>query len=51
MVESVVQQGYQQMKIEEIRVPAWREAARESQPAGTVIFAKKLRAERVLKPL
>lgn len=51
MVKSVVQQGYQQMKIEEIRVPAWREAARKSQPAGTVIFAKKLRAERVLKPL
>lgn len=51
MVESVVQQGYRQMKIEEIKVPAWREAARESQPAGTVIFAKKLRAERVLKPL
>ena len=51
MVESVVQQGYQQMKIEEIKVPAWREAARESQPAGTAIFAKRLRAERVLKPL
>lgn len=51
MVESVSQQGYRQMKIEEIKVPAWREAARESQPAGTVIFAKKLRAERVLKPL
>jgi len=51
MVESVVQQGYRQMKIEEIKVPAWREAARESQPAGTLIFAKKLRAERVLKPL
>lgn len=37
--------------LEEIKVPAWREAARESQPEGTVIYAKKLRAERVLKPL
>jgi len=51
MVESLLQQGYQPMKIEEIKVPAWREAARESRPAGTAIFAKKLRAERVLKPL
>ncbi|MCZ2099000.1 MAG: dephospho-CoA kinase [Chloroflexota bacterium] len=51
MVESLLQQGYQHMKIEEIKVPAWREAARESRPAGTAIFAKKLRAERVLKPL
>lgn len=51
MVESLLQQGYQLMKIEEIKVPAWREAARESRPAGTAIFAKKLRAERVLKPL
>lgn len=51
MVESLLQQGYQQMKIEEIKVPAWREAARESRPVGTEIFAKKLRAERVLKPL
>lgn len=51
MVESLLQQGYQQMKIEEIKVPAWREAVRESQPVGTAIFAKKLRAERVLKPL
>jgi len=51
MVEALLAQGYQQMKIEEIRIPAWREAARESRPAGTVIFAKQLRAERVRKPL
>ncbi len=37
--------------LEQIKVPAWREAARESQPQGTEIYAKKLRAERVLKPL
>ncbi len=43
--------GYEKQVVEEIKVPAWREAIRESQPDGTVIYAKKLRAERVLKPL
>jgi dephospho-CoA kinase len=43
--------GYQHRALDEIKVPAWREAARESQPPNTHIFAKKLRAERVLKPL
>lgn len=43
--------GYQKMELDQIKVPAWREAAEESQPSGTYIFAKRLRAERVLKPL
>jgi hypothetical protein len=43
--------GYQRMELDAIKVPAWREAAEESQPPNTFIFAKKLRAERVLKPL
>ena len=43
--------GYQKMELDQIKVPAWREAAEESQPIGTNIFAKRLRAERVLKPL
>ena len=34
-----------------VTVPAWREAAAESQPPNTQILSKKLRAERVLKPL
>ena len=42
---------YAPKTLEQIKVPAWREAARESQPEGTEIYAKKLRAERVLKPL
>jgi len=42
---------YQHKPLEEIKVPAWREAAREARPEGYEIFAKKLRAERVLKPL
>jgi dephospho-CoA kinase len=45
------QAGYEKREIEEIKVPAWREAAREARPDGYSIYAKKLRAERVLKPL
>ncbi len=44
-------QGYEPRLLDQIKVPAWREAARESQPAGTRILAKQLRRERVLKPL
>lgn len=43
--------GYTHTELDEIKVPAWREAAAESQPDGARILAKKLRAERVLKPL
>lgn len=37
--------------IKEIKFPAWREAVRSSQPAGTLILFKKLREERVLTPI
>jgi hypothetical protein len=43
--------GYEARELEDIKVPAWREAARDSRPEGSLIYAKKLRAERVLKPL
>ncbi|MBX3081295.1 MAG: dephospho-CoA kinase [Anaerolineae bacterium] len=42
---------YQKMELDTIKVPAWREAAEEAQPPNSMLFAKKLRAERVLKPL
>jgi dephospho-CoA kinase len=42
---------YQKMELDAIKVPAWREAAEESQPPNAALYAKKLRAERVLKPL
>lgn len=51
MVQALTQQGYEAQRLEQIKVPAWREAAREARPAGSQIFGKKLRAERVLKPL
>lgn len=51
MAQVLTQEGYEAQQIDEIKVPAWREAAREARPDGSAIFAKKLRAERVLKPL
>ena len=51
MIQAFVDQGYEMTTLESIKVPAWREAATESQPPNTQILTKKLRAERVLKPL
>ena len=51
LTQAFVDQGYEKVSIESIKVPAWREAAMESQPSNTQILTKKLRAERVLKPL
>jgi dephospho-CoA kinase len=51
MVQVLFQQGYEAQELEDVKVPAWREAAREARPNGSKMFAKKLRAERVLKPL
>ncbi len=52
MIQAFLDEGYVQQELEDIKVPAWREAAREARPDGQhTIFAKKLRAERVLKPL
>lgn len=51
LVTAFTSNGYIHTELDEIKVPAWREAAAESQPKDTRILAKKLRAERVLKPL
>lgn len=51
VIDTFTGMEYMPRTLDQIKVPAWREAARESQPEGTMIYAKKLRAERVLKPL
>lgn len=51
LVQTLLTSGYERIELEAIQVPAWREAAQESQPPNTQIFAKKLRPDRVLKPL
>ncbi len=44
--------GFQERRIEELTVPAWQEAARESRPPGqSVMLFKQLRVDRVLQPL
>jgi dephospho-CoA kinase len=51
VLEAFANMGYAEQELDQIKVPAWREAARESRPEDSVIYAKKLRSERVLKPL
>ncbi|MBW8011488.1 MAG: dephospho-CoA kinase [Chloroflexi bacterium] len=43
--------GYETRPIQELRVSAWQEAAREMQSDQTVMLFKQLRVDRVLKPL
>ncbi len=50
-IKAFIAQGYEHKEIAEIKVPAWRESAQSAKPDGAEIYAKKLRAERVLKPL
>jgi dephospho-CoA kinase len=43
--------GYEQTAINDIKVPAWREAVQEVYQDGMTIFTKRLRKDRVLKPI
>lgn len=43
--------GYAPLAPEKLGVDAWREAAKESMPAGTGMLWKKLREDRVLRPV
>ena len=52
LIGSFEQKGYEIMSVEQIKIPAWREAVQEIvvQQKGAVILAKKL-GDRVLKPI
>lgn len=43
--------GYEERTPADLRVPDWREAAEESAPPGATMVFKRLRADRVLKPI
>ena len=43
--------GYERRAPETLGVLAWQEAAQESMPAGSVLFFKQLRVDRVLRPI
>lgn len=48
---AVVAEGYEPREISDLKVTDWREAAQESAPPDSYLLAKKLREDRVLKPL
>ncbi len=50
-VQSFARTGYEATTMEQIRVPAWREAVRDSVETNPRILSKKLRADRVMKPI
>ncbi len=50
-VQSFARTGYEATTMEQIRVPAWREAVRDSVESNPRILSKKLRADRVMKPI
>ncbi len=43
--------GYRPSTIENLRVPVWMEAARESMPPDTYLLFKQLREDRILRPI
>ena len=43
--------GYERRTPQSLGVQAWTDAALESQPAGTVLFFKQLRQDRILRPI
>ena len=50
-VQSFARTGYEATSMEQIRIPAWREAVRELVTGNQRILSKKLRADRVMKPI
>jgi dephospho-CoA kinase len=51
MRRAVLTSGYDPQSPIDLNVPDWREAAEETQPADTYLVVKRLRADRVLKPV
>jgi dephospho-CoA kinase len=43
--------GYERRTPQTLEVQAWQEAARDSMPAGSTLYFKKLRQDRVLRPI
>ncbi len=43
--------GYEPRSIDQLDVRAWQDAARESMPDGTILMFKRLREDRVLRPV
>lgn len=50
-IELFVKAGYELTSVQQIKIPAWREAVQEAASEGGQILTKKLRKDRVLKPI
>lgn len=46
-----IEMGYEHRSPQTLGVMAWKEAARESMPTGSVLFFKQLRTDRILRPI
>lgn len=42
--------GFEEVDVDDL-IPAWRRAAQQSRPAGTFVMLRKLRDQRVLRPM
>lgn len=51
VVQAYLNEGYNFLKMEEVKFPAWREAAREMTTDNSQALMKQLRADRVMKPI
>jgi hypothetical protein len=49
--QAVLDKGYEIIEAEDLRIPDWREAAEESAPPDSILAFKRLREDRVLKPI
>jgi hypothetical protein len=52
-LQTFTQNGYEQTTVEQIKIPAWREAVQEriGSNGSLLILSKRLREDRVLKPI
>lgn len=51
VLNAIKEMGYEPRQAHEIKVPDWREAAEEGASPDSMLMAKKLREDRVLRPL
>ena len=51
VLQPLIDSGYEATTVKEIKIPAWREAVQEVNHEGVQILTRKLRKDRVLKPI
>jgi dephospho-CoA kinase len=49
--KAVLAKGYERQTLDDLRIPDWREAAQESTPPNSYMVVKRLREDRVLRPI